>query len=213
MSKNTLFFLLSISIIIIIGSFYMITKIDPGFKPKPVPVLNTLITPEIKINQEFKLKFTDNSDFTFSNLKGKYTLAYFGFSYCPDICPVTLQKMAKVANLLGQEDLKQTQLIFVSIDPARDNIDTLNKFVLEYSDGKVIGATGEQAEIDKLATSLKAYFVKNDDSTADKHNYYVDHSSYIYLVNPEGELIGQFSAKASAEEISTYLKDKMEISK
>lgn len=186
------------------------STITPEEKPKPAAKIINVISSnnQFKVNKEFKLQATDGSDFTFSNLEDKYTIIYFGFSYCPDICPITLQRMSEASKLLSKEELEKTQFIFVSVDPSRDTLETLGKFITEFDNIK--GITGTKQEIDKLSSSLSVYYAKMEPSSENKNDYYVDHSSFAYLLNPNVDLISQFTIKASPEEIAQQLKNEIE---
>ena len=130
-------------------------------------------------------------------------MLYFGFSYCPDICPITVQKLSEVSSLLDPNLQDKTQFIFVSVDPERDDNSALKKFTEQF-DHKILGLTGDKSEIDKLASSLKVYY--SADQKKENGSYYVDHSSFIYLLSPDMKLICQFTHDASATEIFEQLK-------
>jgi protein SCO1/2 len=205
MSKKILLFILFTSLALIAISLYLISVIDPGNKPKPTAEITNIIVKDIKITESFNLLDGENKPFTNANLLGKYTMLYFGFTHCPDLCPYTLQKFKESAALLTKEELNEVQFVFVSIDPSRDNDKALQAFVTENGENQVIGVTGDKSELDKLASSLKAYYAKTDD----KENYYVDHTSFVYLLDPKAQLMTQFSQGASAEEMATVIKEKM----
>ncbi len=113
--------------------------------------------------------------------------------------------MKEAIDLLTVKEIDQAQFIFVSIDPARDNMDDLNAFTAQFG-SHIQGATGSQAELDKLALSLKAYYAK---AGSQDNNYYVDHSSFVYLLDPKAELVSQFTPEVSAEEMAQQIKMKI----
>lgn len=208
MSNRALILMILFSLTLIAGSLYIMHTLDPGAKPKANSEVISAPIPNIIIDDNFTLTTENGTNFTHQNLKDKFTLIYFGFSNCPDICPTIVQKLSEVAKSLSPNILEKTQFIFVSIDPQRDDISTLKKFTAEF-DHKVLGVTGEENEINKLTSSMKVYYAPNNDKNQSDKNYYVDHSSFIYLVNPEVKLIGQFTSNASSEEILDSLKEKM----
>ena len=118
-----------------------------------------------------------------SLLKGKWSAIFFGYTYCPDVCPTTLQTLGGAANQLGPK-AKQFQVVFITVDPQRDTPKQMNDYLTSaaYSRG-VVGLTGSD---DQIATITKAYGVYSlkQGSGAD---YSVDHSSAIYLMNPQGQ--------------------------
>ena len=207
MSKKALIAMVLFSLLLIISSLYVIKTLDPGKKPKPSAEITNIPANSVVVNDQFQLLYGDGKKFTYDNLKNKFSLIYFGFSYCPDVCPTILQKMAKVTSLLSEEQLDRLQFIFVSVDPSRDTPEVLSAYVAQFSD-KIQGITGEKEEIDKLVSSLKGYYAKIDNKE-DSNNYYVDHSSFIYLLDPQVNLVSQFASSASEEEIANSLKDKV----
>ena len=209
MSKRMLVFMTVFSLCLIIISLYFIKTLDPGAKPKPVSEVINVTSMNIKITDPFKLTFSDNSDFDLASLKGKFTLIYFGFAQCPDICPATLLKIKDSIDSLTVADLDKIQFIFISIDPERDSASDLNNFIKQFGNN-IKAASGEKVELDKLASSLKVYYAKSLDKFANMDNdYYVDHSSFIYLLNPDAELISQFTPNASSADITKEVKDKL----
>lgn len=207
MSKKALIAMVLFSLLLIISSLYVIKTLDPGAKPKPTSEITNIPANTILVNTEFKLISDNGAEFNYNNLKDKFTLVYFGFSYCPDVCPVILQKLGEVAKSLNQEQLDKAQFLFVSVDPSRDTPENLKEFVTQFSD-KVQGLTGDKAEIDKLVLSMKGYYAKVDNKE-DAGNYYVDHSSFIYLLDPQVNLVSQFTSAATVEEISKSLKERI----
>lgn len=201
--------MLVFSLGLIAASLYIMSTLDVESKPKPMAkIINIISGNSGKTNDQFKLQSTDGKDFTFANLESKYTILYFGFAHCPDICPVTVQKMSEVAKLLDKKELNETQFIFVSVDPQRDSLKDLSEFVAQFGDN-IKGVTGSKEEIDKLALSLQVYYAQMKDDPTNKDNYYVDHSSFIYLLNPNAMLVSQFTPKASPEEMAQQIKDKI----
>jgi protein SCO1/2 len=131
-------------------------------------------------------------------LRGKWSAVYFGYTYCPDVCPTTLQMLGTVERSLGARS-KDFQVVFVTVDPARD---TPAQLKLYLSNGvfppRAIGLTGTSAQIAQIAGAYGVYFSK-EGAGAD---YVVDHSSAIYLMNPKGafdSVIASSSTPADAE--------------
>jgi protein SCO1/2 len=206
MSKKTLIFMTIFSLGLVAFSLYIIKTLDPGVKPKPTSEVMNVTSLDMKLDGTFKLKNTDGSDFTVANLENKFTLLYFGFAHCPDICPETLLKIKKTIELMGEKEKKDAQFIFVSIDPNRDNMVDLENFVKQFGNS-IKAITGEKAELDKLTNSLKVYYGAQESKTGD--DYYVDHSSFMYLLNPQAELISQFTPNAAAEDVAKQIMLKM----
>lgn len=137
-----------------------------------------------RIVRPFELQTQKGEVFNRANFEGKWSLVFFGFTFCPDICPATLALLNQaMANIEDPEVLANTQVVMVSVDPARDTVEQLAQY-MPYFNKDFIGLTGEFMTIHALATNLSAAFQK---VPGGGENYTVDHSSYIFLVNPKGD--------------------------
>lgn len=132
----------------------------------------------------FHLKDHDGRDFTEQNLKGKYSLVYFGFTHCPDICPEELDKMAgmieKVKEQQGEGVMRN---VFISCDPARDTPQVVKSYLAEFHEN-ILGLTGTWQEVKDVCKAYRVYFSTPPDVKPGQ-DYLVDHSIYFYLM---GEL-------------------------
>jgi protein SCO1 len=205
-NNKTLFFILFCSISLIVVSLYVIYTIDPARKEKPASFVFDVSGQNIELSQDFKLKFVDGSDFTYSDLQKKFTVIYFGFASCPDFCPTVLSNISQAAKKFSPQDLEKLQFIFVSIDPDRDDLDQLKIFAKQFD--LIKAATGEVIELNKLSDSLKVYYAKMEPK--EDNDYYVDHSSFVYFINPKADLIAQFSPNASPLELAKYIKKEID---
>ena len=120
-----------------------------------------------------------------SDFKGKVVLLFFGYTHCPDVCPAALQVLAKTMNLIPEEKREKVQVIFISVDPERDTPEKAQKYT-EYFYPTFIGVTGSPKEIKKVAKDYMAFYKKVESES--KTGYLVDHTAYIYLIDPEGNL-------------------------
>ncbi len=128
----------------------------------------------------------------------QFLLIFFGFTHCPDVCPTELAKMKMAFEALPQKIQDKIQPLFITIDPARDDQDTLGAYVGLYHD-KLVGLTGTQEQIDAV---VNAYRVYAQAQAPDENGYYVvDHSAFIYLMQPDGRLSDVFSHSTSVEEL------------
>ena len=128
-----------------------------------------------------------------TTLNGKWSLMFFGYTHCPDICPATLQTLNDVSNAIEDPDVsKAVRIYFVSVDPERDNAETLASYVTYFNPG----FTGATAVMEKLNLLTGALGIAHDtrNKTGDNTGYDVDHSSVIVLINPQAEFAGLFSA-------------------
>ncbi|MDB6142527.1 MAG: SCO1/SenC family protein [Pseudomonas sp.] len=117
-----------------------------------------------------------------SDLKGKWTMLFFGYTFCPDICPTTLAELRQIKSELPKEVVSKMQVVLVSVDPNRDTPQQLKQY-LGYFDPDFRGLTGSVEDIQKLANAVSIPFIPADTS---KPNYTVDHSGNLALLGPDG---------------------------
>jgi len=128
--------------------------------------------------------------------RGKVVLLDFGYTFCPDICPTVLARLAQVLKGLGG-DASQVQVIFVSFDPKRDTVEHLRQY-LSFFDPRMIGATGSAGAIADATKHFGVTFVPRDMGSA---NYGFDHSDFIYLLDTEGHVRKLYDAEANTTEV------------
>jgi len=135
-----------------------------------------------------------------NEFRGKLMLVYFGFTHCPDVCPLDLQKMSQAMGKLGDK-ADQVVPIFVTVDPARDTPETMRDFVASF-DPRIVALTGDKAAIDRLVKDYRAYYEPDSGGGTD---YNVMHSSLIYLMGRDGRYLAHFGQEASADDIAAGL--------
>jgi protein SCO1/2 len=142
---------------------------------------------------DFNLTQQSGEAFTLANLKGKWSFMFFGYTHCPDICPVTLTLLHAVKQKLAvhPEYLADTQYIFVSVDGQRDTPEQLAEYV-KYFDPQLIGVSGTEQQVNTLTRQLGIVYIRQPEITAGQ--YFIDHSATIVLINPRGEIAEQFMA-------------------
>ncbi len=142
-----------------------------------------LFEPPRKI-KTFELESHLGEPFTKASLQGKWGLVFFGFTHCPDVCPTTMAMLNNAVAEIEDNDISSTtQVILVTVDPARDTVDQLKSYV-PYFNKDFIGVTGDFLKILSFAGNLNAPFRK----VVTGDTYTMDHSAYIFLVNPRGDL-------------------------
>jgi protein SCO1/2 len=155
--------------------------------PEELRVNRAITFDNPRIIKEFTLVDHRGEPFELEDLKGKWSLIFFGFTHCPDICPTTLAKLAQLMKQLDSEIAPQTQVLMVSVDPARDTPELLAQYV-PYFNSDFIGVTGEFPGIMSLTRNLNVAFNK----VMLEDGYTVDHTGNIILVNPKGHYHGFF---------------------
>ncbi|MGH8439328.1 MAG: SCO family protein [Pseudomonas sp.] len=134
-------------------------------------------------------------------LKGKWSLLFFGYTFCPDICPTTLAQLRQVKSELPKEAVERLQVVLVSIDPNRDTPAQLQQY-LGYFDKDFRGLTGSLDNLQKLANALSIPFIPADTS---KPNYTVDHSGNLALLGPDGKQRGFIRAPFNNQKLVAQL--------
>lgn len=141
---------------------------------------------------DFKLVAGDGQALTKEGMQGHWTFLFFGYTQCPDICPLTLQIMKHTLTELKPEvDAGEVKGLFVSVDPKRDTPEKLKEYV-GYFHPAITGATGEKSQLDSLTRSLGIIY-QMVDNKENPDNYLVDHSASILLINPKGEFAAVLS--------------------
>ncbi len=142
--------------------------------------------------------------FTIKDLTGHWSLLFFGYTHCPDICPVTMGVVAQAKKIATSNNHIFPQVVFISVDPERDQVDMLSEYV-QYFDKEFIGVTGNKDFIKALTLQMSVVYMKMpaDDQASDS-GYLMDHSAALLLINPEGKLVAFFNPPHDPK---TILKD------
>ncbi|EJU05993.1 h-sco1 [Dacryopinax primogenitus] len=152
-----------------------------------------------RVGGPFALVAHDGTPFTDKELLGKWSLVYFGFTNCPDICPDELEKMTEVVETMDAEFGPVVQPIFISCDPARDSVQQMRDYVSDFHP-RMIGLTGTYDEVKATCKAYRVYFSTPPD-TKPGDDYLVDHSIFFYLMDPKGEFVDAFGKSSSADDV------------
>lgn len=158
---------------------------------------------EVTIGGPFSLIDQDGRAFTDSNLKGKPTLLYFGYTFCPDVCPTSLLQMENAAEDLGADGPKGVNLVFITVDPERDTPKLMKGYVGNFGP-TFKGLTGTPDQVAAAAHAYRVYYQKVP--SKDGGPYLMDHSSIIYLLDRRGRFVNHFGHDTSAEAMAKALK-------
>ncbi len=159
---------------------------------------------------DYQLVDNNNELFTPDSIKDMWTFWFFGFTHCPDICPITMGTLtAVVENLKSEHNIKDDiKIIFVSVDPERDTVEKLNTYVTAFSE-HAIGVTAPESQLSPFLKNMGIIAIKQDDNGQLK-DYLVDHSSAIYLIAPDTAISAYFGAP---HEVDNIVQDYLTIQK
>jgi protein SCO1/2 len=152
----------------------------------------------------FTLTDQDGRKVSEKDFLGKHMLVFFGYTYCPDICPTELQVMTAALDELGPA-AEKIQPVFVSVDPQRDTPEVLKSYVGNFGP-RLIGLTGTPEEIAGIAKAYRVYYAKSGDQ-ASPDSYLMDHSSIMYLMGPDGNFVKHFTYTTDAAKLAGELKE------
>ena len=139
---------------------------------------------------------------TEADFKGRHMLIFFGYTYCPDVCPTSLQTISDALNLMG-ENAKNIQPVFVSVDSARDTPDVMKLYV-EAFDGRIAGLSGNEDQIKTITNAYGVYYAKVENPDAPE-SYHMNHSALVYLMGPDGQYLAHFPHGVTPKEMAAKL--------
>lgn len=193
---------ITIGLILVVGlSFFF-----DGSEQKPQ---QASVKSSVPIGGAFSLIDDEGAGRTHLDYLGKYSLFYFGYTFCPDVCPLDLQKISLSLTKLDEEgfDISQINPIFITVDPERDTPEIMNEY-LESFHPNIIGLSGSLGDVKAAASAYRVYFAKgqvNGDGS-----YLMDHSSIIYLMDKNGNYLSHFSPSIELAEMATGIKRSIE---
>ena len=164
-------------------SIFLISSIFIFFATKPENTEKSLV-----IGGNFNLVNQYGETKTLADFKNKYSLVFFGFTNCEMICPTSLNNMSITYEKLTKAQKEKLNIIFITIDPKRDTIPVLNDYLQSYL-APITGLTGSKEAINNVA---KKYRIYAEEVEVEKNKFTISHTSFIYLLNEEGEFIDHF---------------------
>ncbi|KIO29162.1 hypothetical protein M407DRAFT_6384 [Tulasnella calospora MUT 4182] len=183
-----------------VGLYFYFESEKKKVKERKAAELANVKTGRPKVGGPFTLTDQDGKEFTEQDLLGKWSLIYFGFTNCPDICPDELDKMGAVVDLIEKKHGADVVIpVFVSVDPARDSVSQVKKYLSEFHP-KMIGLTGPYDAVKKMCKVYRVYF-STPAEVKPGEDYLVDHSIYFYLMDPKGEFVDAFGKANTAKEV------------
>ncbi len=159
----------------------------------------------VQIGGPFRLQAADGREVTDADFRGRWMLVYFGYTHCPDACPTALQDMANALDTLGPEAKKKVAVLFITVDPERDTPAVMRDYVTAF-DAPITGLSGTPEETAAVAKAYKVYYAKHPKAGGD---YDMDHSSVIYVMDPRGRFVANFTHETAPDAIAAKLRTLM----
>ena len=188
---KSLFIKNSISMLVIVITIFIGVYIITQYKNKSGR--------DINIGGSFKL-INQKGELYSSELRSKKKVLYFGYTFCPDVCPIDILKISRMVDQ-SPELIKKFDFIFITVDPERDNQSQMKNFMSNFNEN-LIGLTGDTKVIDNVLSKYRVYVKRNKKGN---ENYLVDHSSLIFLIDKKDEYITHFSAKDFEDKFLNYI--------
>lgn len=159
---------------------------------------------ETKIGGAFEMIDHNGNTVTDQDYADKFKLVFFGFTYCPAICPTELQKVNLILEELG-EDAEMITPIFVTVDPERDTVEQMAQYVEQFHP-RLVGLTGSQVQVDEIKQTFRVYASKVENEMMEE--YMMDHSSFLYLTDKDNKMIALYPSKDTAVDIANDIRSR-----
>jgi protein SCO1/2 len=187
-------------IIVVAGGVLWLTRPEPGG-----PEAGLALPAGTRVGGAFALIDDQGRPVTDQSYRGHWVLVYFGYTFCPDVCPTTLQTIATALDKLGKRGEGVIPL-FITVDPSRDTPAVMARYVHQF-DSRIVGLTGSEQQIAVAAKAYRVYYQK--ETPKEGGAYTMDHSSFIYLMDPEGGLAALFGPQTNADELAAAIGQKL----
>jgi protein SCO1/2 len=172
-----------------------------------IPMPRVATSGTAAIGGPFTLVSTNGDNVTDQTYRGKWLLIFFGYTFCPDVCPTALNNISVALEKLGA-DADKLQPLFVTVDPHRDTREVMAEYLKSF-DSRIIGLTGPQDQIDRVIKEYRIYVASQKSDSGDG-NYFVSHSAYLYLMDPQGKFVNVIQGSEGGQEIAAWLRKQMD---
>jgi len=199
--QKTVFVLIALVALVLGLTVHKVLNNQRQADPTQLLDAGIVLLPQSRSLPSISLTDQDGKPVAVNELKDKWSLLFFGYTFCPDICPTTLAQMRELKGLLPEAARNNLRVVLVSVDPNRDTPQQLKQY-LGYFDPAFVGYTGELASIQKLANAVSIPFIPADTS---KENYTVDHSGNLVVIGPDGTQRGFIRAPLNNQKLKDQL--------
>ncbi|WP_181298698.1 SCO family protein [Pseudomonas sp. Q2-TVG4-2] len=199
--QKTVFILVALVALVIGLTVYKVLNTEQQLDTAELLDAGIVLLPQGRDMPDVTLTNQDGEAVSMAQLEGRWNLLFFGYTFCPDICPATLAELRQLRGKLPEEARQGMQPILVSVDPERDTPEQLKKY-LDYFGAGFIGLTGPLEDIQTLANAAGVPFIPGDTT---KEDYTVDHGGNLALIGPDGRLRGFIRAPMRTEKLAEQL--------
>lgn len=172
---------------------------------QPALLGKTTRTGTAAIGGPFTLASTKDESVSDQSLRGKWLLIFFGYTFCPDLCPTALANLSNALEKFGS-DAARLQPLFITVDPHRDTREVMANYLKSF-DPRILGLTGTQAQIDQVIKEYQVYVAADKSKGGD--DYLVSHSGYLYLMDPQGKFVNVIQGNEDGDAIAAWLRKEM----
>jgi cytochrome oxidase Cu insertion factor (SCO1/SenC/PrrC family) len=178
---------------------------ETGSRAEAARLMNDLMSGKVPVGGPFTLTDQDGNSRSLADFRGKLVLLYFGYTYCPDVCPTDMLAMGQLIKSLGREG-NELQPVFVTLDPERDTREILRSYAPSFHP-RFVALSGTEAEIRTVATAYKIFFEKV--RPPGSSTYFIDHMAIIFLLDRDGRYIGSFPPGTTAERMTAMVRERL----
>lgn len=192
--------------VLALGAVLLATLALRGGALAPRPEIKTEETGKAAIGGDFALVDQDGRPVTQDALKGKWSAVFFGFTYCPDVCPATLQALSGAAEQLTPRQRQDLQIVFISVDPERDNPAQMKTYLAAQDlAAPALGLTGSPEQVARAAKAYRVFYEKDGGG----ESYLVNHSTAAYLMDPNGQFSRVLAYGMTPDQMAVQIADAM----
>jgi protein SCO1/2 len=189
--------------IVIIGSGYQAWRVY-SFNQKSA-TYKALTASSKPIEGKFALVDHNGNSVTQDDFRGKHTLVFFGYTYCPDVCPTVLQDVSLILDSLGDQADKIVPL-FITVDPARDTVEVMKDYISNFHPS-IVGLSGDQKSMIAASQSFRAYFAKVVPDPNDPEDYHMSHSARLFMMGPDTKPVTSFQYGETVDNMTKKIRE------
>ena len=197
--RTTLITVLAVTVLVLCGAWLTIALTTGRNVTETVDTSSNAA-----IGGPFALVDTRGETVTDQTYRGKWMLIYFGYTFCPDACPTTLNNISTALEKLGS-GADKIQPLFITVDPKRDTLQVMSDYLKSF-DRRIVGLTGSKSQTDAVAHAYRVYVSAHQ---SDGDDYLVDHSAYIYVMNPQGKFASVIPGDMAGDQMADKLRAAM----